>query len=152
MATIQEQLERVKNLNPKTLEKKLFDSIRSLESVILKLNEEQLNKSQTALDAPIFSSKRGRGTYSRATEILSGGRKKEGDPYNLFDTGDFRSGLFVNVKNNVAVFGSLDPKTPSLVDDYGINILGLNDDNLTKVIKEDLLPIFLEFNRKQLGL
>lgn len=139
-------------MTPSNLEKNLFDSIRALESVILKLNEDQLDNSITATDKPIFSSKRGRGTYSRATEILSGGRKEEGDPYNLFDSGAFRNSLFVNVNKNEAIFGSLDPKTPTLVDDYGINILGLNDENLTKVVKGQLLPMHQQYIRKTLGI
>ena len=152
MATIREHLRLAKRLTPINIEKNLFDSIRALESVILKLNEKQLDNSITATDAPIFSSKRGRGTYSRATEILSGGRKKEGDPYNLFNTGAFRNSLFINVNNKEAIFGSLDPKTPTLIDDYGINILGLNDENLTKVVKGQLLPMHQQYIRKTFGI
>lgn len=151
MATLSEFRKKAKKLTKTNYSKALFDAIRLYEVEILKLNESQLQGSKTANNKALFSSKTGRGVYSKATEIISGGKKKEGDPYTLFDTGDFYSGFFLNVSNSKARFGSTDSKAKDLVLEFG-DIFGLTDDNLKAVIDDKLLPFLIQFTRKTLDI
>lgn len=93
------------------------------------------------------------GFYSLTTEILSGGKKKAGDPYNFFDTGLFLKSLFAKKDGNSIVFGSSDPKTKLILSNRRLlsnELFGLNDENLRVVIREELLPMYLKFIRKEL--
>ena len=73
------------------------------------------------------------GYYSKATEILSGGRKKQGDKFNLFDTGSFREKtyLLTTEKSNDLLFDfdSSDSKTSELLAKINPNIFGLQEKN-----------------------
>ena len=88
--------------------------------------DQLFNKGVNSLNAVI-------GTYSPLTEILSGGRKKAGEKYNLFDTGDFYRSMFVSVLANEILITANDGK---MLDQkwYNKYILGLTDENLQKLI------------------
>jgi len=74
------------------------------------------------------------GFYSRATEIISKGRKKAGEPYNLFDTGRFwnETYLTATISGGDIVFSlnSKDMKTPVLIQKLGERIFGLEEENM----------------------
>lgn len=74
------------------------------------------------------------GIYTRATEIVSKGRKKAGEPYNLFDTGSFWNETYLKaeISGNDIVFSlnSKDSKTPILIEKMGDRIFGLADENM----------------------
>lgn len=40
------------------------------------------------------------GLYSKATEIITKGRKKEGKPWNLFNTGELRREIYADIKHS----------------------------------------------------
>jgi len=94
------------------------------------------------------------GFYTKNTEILSGGRKKEGDRYNLFDTGDFRrkSYLFSMEKSNDLIFqfDSSGINTQKLLAKIGPTIFGLQEKNKDKFIQiaQDLAIDNLNTNLK----
>ena len=73
------------------------------------------------------------GYYSKATEILSGGRKKQGDKFNLFDTGSFRDKTYLlgmeKSKDLIFDFDSSDSKTSELLAKISPNIFGLQQKN-----------------------
>ena len=77
------------------------------------------------------------GHYSLMTEILSNGRKKQGERYNLFDTGDFRKNtyLFPLQKSNDIVFNfdSTGKNTSILLEKLGPSIFGLQEKNKEKI-------------------
>lgn len=151
MGTLLQLQNNAKKLNQRNLTTQVFNAIRQAESKILSLNEAQLDKSNDANGNALFSKTRGRGTYSRATELITNGRKQEGDSYDLFDKGNFRSNLFLNVNSKVAIFGSTDSKSDDLVKEYG-EIFGLTDENLKAVIQSDILPFLLQFIRTTLDI
>ena len=90
------------------------------------------------------------GYYSPLTEILSGGRKKAGTPYNLFDTGAFYRSMFVSVLTNELLITGDDRK---MLDQqwYTKSILNLTNENLQKLIIK-VKAKYLRYVRKVLGL
>jgi len=82
------------------------------------------------------------GFYSFATEHLSGGRKKQGEPINLNDTGAFWESWKVFI-NGSQIEIDADPikenpnkKDTNLFEQYGIDVLGLTEKNLQVLIDE----------------
>ena len=152
MATLKEQLNRVKKLNPTRISKILFDSIRSKEKDLIEINtENQLSDGVDSEGKRLFNKRTKRSVYSSLTEEISGGRKKAGTPYTLEDTGDFYKGFFIETKKDKAVFSSKDSKTPLLVAEYG-EIFGLTDKNLEAVIQKKLLPLLQKEIRRTLDI
>ncbi len=93
------------------------------------------------------------GYYSWMTEAMSKGRKKEGQPYNLYDTGTFYNQMFVTVFNDGFVVDSdgADKEDVNLFDEYGENIVGLTDENMGKLVAL-LRPKYIQYARKTLGI
>lgn len=96
---------------------------------------EQLNKRGIDEDGDII------GEYSRATEWITQGRKKEGDPYTLKDTGAFYQSMFVTVLRDSFI---VDGDTEKMEGENwwlrnnisAERILGLTDENLQIVIEK----------------
>ena len=70
MANFQQQLEKSKKLNPDIISAELFTFIKSISKYLIDMNKEQINKNSE----DIFGNSIG--FYSRATEFISGGRKR----------------------------------------------------------------------------
>jgi len=88
------------------------------------------------------------GRYSLMTEMLSDGRKKAGDPYTLYDTGDFykQTKLFSGVKSNDLMFtiDSNGINKPKLLQKLGDRIFGLqpkNKERFTAIAVEKAIQI-----------
>lgn len=144
MATFQEQLSKSKKLTPIRLKNDLFKFIRSIEKDLLDLEKKRLSKdSEDIFGNPI-------GFYSEATEILSGGKKKAGDPFSGLDTGDWFKGFYMQEVSGVLRFSSTDPKNSIILSDGPDNtwlsdeLFGLSDKDLKEVITSRLLPFFIE--------
>lgn len=86
------------------------------------------------------------GYYSRATEIISQGRKKTGEPFTLEDTGQFYRSLFVVVLTDALI---IDGDVEKFKDQnwYNDKIIGLTDENFTKLI-EMVKTEFVDYARK----
>jgi len=79
------------------------------------------------------------GYYSAYTEMLTNGRKKEGEPYNLFDTGDFyRSMVFLLGKDFFEVDADPIKDNDNLFTKFGEGIIGLTEESKEK-LKTELL-------------
>lgn len=152
MATVYDQIKKLRKLRPQKIELVLFKHLKKIEKELIELNtKDQLLKGENAEGNPLFSKERRRSTYSYYTELISEGRKQEGDPYTLFDTGDFFKGFYVKIEGDTVRFGSTDPKSFYLMLEYD-EIFGLNDDNLQGVIRNKLLPFLQQHIRKTLDL
>lgn len=103
----------------------------------------ELDSNQEVLDLQLSQWDKGEdsngqvlGYYTKMTEILSGGKKKEGDRYNLLDTGSFRASTYLlpMEKSNDLVFDfdSSDSKTSELIQKIGPSIFGLQDKNIER--------------------
>jgi len=145
MATFKEAQERAEALTPEKISNDFFQFVRSLEPYLA-----QLNKAAIFIDSEdIFGDPIG--FYSRATEVISQGRKREGQPFNLFETGDFLDGFFAEVKDETITFGTRDSKKEKVEENTLSNDLyGLRDEDLKKVIDEKLSPFFSEYFKREL--
>ena len=90
------------------------------------------------------------GYYSYATEIISQGRKQEGDPYTLDDTGEFYKSMFISVFQDLFEINADAQKgDENLFEKYGSGIVGLTDRNLDLVIVE-IRKSYVNYARKVL--
>jgi hypothetical protein len=147
MANFQQQLTKAKKLQPNNLANDLFKFIKSIESELLAKNKQQIQEdSKDIFGKPI-------GFYSYATELITGGKKKKGDPFTGYDTGDFFKGFYMQEVSGVLRFGSTDPKTQDIIksDNWlSDELFGLSDENLKEVIQDRLLPFFIDNSRNKL--
>ena len=145
MSNFQISQQKAKKLTPKKVETDLFNFIRTLEKELADINVDTLfNLSQDVEGNPI-------GFYSQGTEAITEGRKKAGDPFDLFETGEFLERLFAKVDRNSIFFDTKDPKkTEVLRNLLSTNIFGLSDEDLNKVISKHIQPFMITYFRKNL--
>jgi hypothetical protein len=123
--------EFAENLKNYTTDKFTDDLATQLDNSkeILELQKAQWNKGEDSNGKVL-------GYYSQMTEILSGGKKKEGDRFNLLDTGDFRNQTYLLTmgKSNDLIFDfdSSGVNTPKLLQSIGPTIFGLQASNKEK--------------------
>lgn len=118
---------------------------REVKDMIIKLiQDEQLIKSGVDSEGRVI------GYYSAFTEILSEGRKKQGDPYNLEDTGEFFMSMFVQVLRDSIIINADYAKMQDK-DWWDLNILNLTEENLTKYVAK-IKENYIIYAREVLGL
>jgi len=147
MATLRQAQANARKVNPLALEREIFNIVRRIETDMTALNRDQLFKNSEDIFGNAI------GFYSPATQIITGGRKKAGDPYTMFDTGDFIRQLFARVKNEEIVFGSDDSKVDKILGNRRLlskSLFGLTDKNLRNIISREIRPLYLKFIRKEL--
>ncbi|CAL2077697.1 conserved protein of unknown function [Tenacibaculum sp. 190524A02b] len=154
MQEIIELQKRALALKPERVRHDFFRFIRGLETYLANLNKEQLNKnSQDVFGNPL-------GFYTKTTEyitlnnalLVKGSKiKREGEPYDLEDTGDFLKSITASVNSNSILFESNDPKKNEVISNLlSPDILGLSDQDLNKVIEEKFVPYFIKYYLTQL--
>lgn len=121
--------ENIKNYPVDKFENDLIKEIESSDS-IKELQEMQWDKGQDS-DGNVL------GLYSKATEILSFGRKKAGTPFDLDDTGDFRKQTKINTIEKGSdlsfFFDSTGKNTNDLLQTIGPRMFGLQNQNINKM-------------------
>lgn len=118
---------------------------REVKDMIIKLiQDEQLIKSGVDSEGRVI------GYYSAFTEKLSEGRKKQGEPYNLEDTGEFFMSMFVKVLADGIIINADYAKMQSQ-DWWDLNILNLTDENLNKYVAK-IKENYIIYAREVLGL
>lgn len=145
MPTLQEKLQQAKKLTPNRLQNDLFKYIRSIEKELLDLEKKRISEESKDIEGNPL------GFYSKATELITGGKKKAGDPFSGIDTGNWFKGFFMQEVSGVLRFGSTDPKTNDILNSdnwLSDEIFGLSDDELKEVIETRLLPFFIDNVRK----
>lgn len=149
MATLYQHLQKAKKLKPKTLERDLFKFITSIRKEFLDKNKEQIEVDSQDIHGKAI------GFYSYATEMISGGKKKQGDPFTGVDTGDWFKGFYMQEVAGVLRIGSTDPKTNEILNSdnwLSSDLFGLTEENLKELISTRLLPFFIENARKKLDI
>jgi len=149
MANIEEHFAQVKGINEALISRELFDFIRSIESDFIDLNRKQLNEKSKDIYGQAI------GFYSKATEVITKGRKKAGEPFDAKDTGSFLQKLYAKIEQDRIVFGSTDSKVDLILNSdnwLSQDLFGLTDEDLNKVINEKVLPFMIDNYRKHLGL
>ena len=118
---------------------------QDVQQFILDLNRyaQLFNEGVNIKDEPI-------GFYSKATEQITGGRKKAGSPYTLKDTGDFYStfGIKLNVEGDVWIVADTIKDEDNLLD-IDKDILGLTVNSTNELIKK-ITPLFIQGVKEQL--
>lgn len=149
MATFQQQLKKAKNLNERKLSKDLFNFIKSIQADIIKLNVDQINiDSKDIFGNPI-------GFYSYMTEVITNGRKKQGEPFDGDDTGKWLKSFYLDAQGDAFRIFAKDPKTHIILDsEYWLSddLFGLSDKNLKALISRELKPFVLKNVRKILDI
>ena len=111
-----------------------FESGQIRKEILDWIKEDQLQKGVDGNNEVI-------GLYSYATELISGGEKEEGDPYTLYDTGEFYRSMFLVILPDSLVFEADPMKGKDNLFtkwDSGTSIIKLNPENrikLTKLVK-----------------
>jgi len=90
------------------------------------------------------------GFYSLATEFITDGRKREGDPYDLNDSGSFYRSMFVLLLRDAIVFDA-DSEKMSDQHWWKNEILNLTEENLQKYTDE-IRKNYVKYARKILGI
>jgi hypothetical protein len=145
MGTIFDLQTRAKKLTKTRIKNDLYRFIKTLEEELAAYNRATLfEESEDVKGKPI-------GFYSPATEIISDGEKKAGEPFTLKDKGDFLDGLFAKVQKDSVFFDTKDSKKKEVLKNLlSEDIFGLQKEDLNKVIDRKLLPFFQNYFRKQL--
>lgn len=129
-----------RNLTPEKVWRKVFRKRNIQRYIIDKLiQDNQLRKHVTGLGSPIRDKNTGSTTYSLLTEILSQGKKKAGEPYNLYDTGEFYNSMVFLLGNNFFEIDA-DPikENDNLYTKFGEEIIWLSENS-----KEKLRPYLI---------
>ncbi len=113
------------------------------EEILDLIREDQLYEGVDGNDSNI-------GYYSFWTEFLSNGRKKQGEPYDLKDTGDFYRSMLVKVLKDSII---IDADFEKMQDQYWwrIDILGLTEENL-ELYAEMVKKNYIIYARRILGI
>lgn len=136
---------KAKSIKPKQVRTELFKFIRSIEQELVAYNVATLNQdSEDVTGKPI-------GFYSPATEIITNGRKKAREPFDLNETGKFLDSIFAKVQSNSILFDTTDPKKKEVLKNLLTeDIFGLQDNDLKMVIDERLSPFLLNYYKNKL--
>lgn len=149
MATLYEQLQKSKKLKTENIKRDLSKFIRSIEKQIIDKNKEQIEIDSKDIHGKAI------GYYSYATELITGGSKKQGDPFTGKDTGNWFDGFYMQEVSGVLSFGSTDPKTNDILSSehwLSEDLFGLTDENLTEIIEEQILPFIIRNSRSILDI
>jgi hypothetical protein len=121
----------------------LDDSIAWIDAHSDEVKEEILNliRNEQLMEEGVDANDDIIGTYSYLTEVLSGGRKRMGDPYNLNDTGAFFRSMFIKVLSDSIL---IDADSAKMEDQnwWSVDILGLTEENLdiyATMVKENFI-------------
>lgn len=147
MNIFQEHLIKAKQLQPEQITKALFSFIKSISKELIELNKKQLNEDSQDIYGDAI------GFYSYATELITKGAKKKGEPFDAKDTGSFLNNFYMTVYDDVFYFGSTDPKTDDILDSpnwLSQDLFGLTDENLEMAIETKLKPFIIDYCKKTL--
>ncbi|OCB77951.1 hypothetical protein [Flavobacterium crassostreae] len=147
MANFHQHIAIAKQLKPETISRDLFKFIRSIEKQFLDKNKEQLfEKSQDIYGQAV-------GFYSYATEQITKGKKKQGEPFDAKDTGDLFTKMYMQEVSGVIRFGSKSPHYAEILKSkswLSKDILGLTDESLSELIENELKPFIISYYRLKL--
>lgn len=124
------------------------------ENEIIQLNTNQFDNGQGSDDKPLkHNSDLFKGVYSLSTQ-LANPKKVAGSLYNFYDSGDFLSGLQIEIDGSLTRFSIFSTGTGSgdkklFFDNYR-NLFGLNAENTLKLNYEILQPELMNYIKRYL--
>jgi len=149
MGAIENHYELARRITPEVISKDLFDFIQSVQQYMVDLNQKQIKEDSQDIYGDAI------GFYSRATDLITGGKKKEGDPFDGDSTGKWLNDFYMSISGTVLSFGSTDPKTDDILSSdnwLSVDLFGLTEENLNLVISEKILPFVQLQSRQYLNL
>lgn len=90
--------------------------------------------------------------YAARTIAIKNKKGQPTDRVTLKDTGAFYRDMFIDARKDEYIIDSADEKSASLQKKYGVEIFGLNEQNQTAYVENNLEPVFLDRSRKALQL
>lgn len=145
MANLFQLQQRAKKVTPQRISNDLFRFIRTLEAKLAELNRNELHKESKDVFGKDI------GFYSRATELITEGRKEFGTPFDLKETGKFLDDLFAKVQGESILFDTSDPKKSEVLENLLTkDIFGLSDEALALVLRTDIIPFLQKYFKKQI--
>jgi len=151
MGTLGQLSRNLEKLNEKAIVDALFSAVKKAEDEFIRLNKSQLAQGEDYLGNIV-------GVYAKDTQWYADYEgvsvpKTAGDPYNFSWTDDFYKGFELTIKGDEAVISSKGVGSGSKKNFLiNSNLFGLNNENLDKVIKDEILPFLLKFSRKTLNI
>ena len=136
-------LKKALTLNAATAWVEAFDPTLQKEILITWLQRDQLFTEGVDSDGLVI------GYYSNGTEEMTLGRKKAGDRFDLFDTGDFYASMYIFVLKDEIVIDADSDKMESK-DWWRDKILGLTDENIIK-LQAKVKEKYISYARRILG-
>ncbi len=128
------------NIKKFNLNNELDKIILSNEDAIIRLNLEQLSIGQLSNGSEISPLLRN-ADYARGKKS-KGGKAPEGVP-DLNNTGSFYEGFNIGVNRKVIKVNSKDSKTRDLTKKYGVDIFGLQQENLSVYAHNIVKPLLI---------
>lgn len=127
----------IESLDSEVIWRKVFSDKEIQEYIITDLiQDDQLIKQGVDENDQII------GYYSRATELITNGRKKEGEKFNLKDTGAFYKSMNIEIGSDYFMIDA-DPikidetgRKTDLFIRYGEGIIGLTEQSTEKLIEK----------------
>lgn len=110
---------------------------------VIRLNQNRLELFGTDIDNNVI------GYYSPATEIMSGGEKQAGKPYNLKDTGYFYNSFKIDVFSNYIVIDADGLKDNVDWSDPSEKVLGLAEYQF-EILNLYLVPKLIKLIKREL--
>ena len=151
MATILEQIKRLEKLSEAEITKQLFIAVKKAENKFIELNKLQLGQGENVSGGIVGIYSENTQGYADADGISN--KKPAGDPYYFDWFGDFYKGFSLTVSGEEATIFSTGIGSGGKADFLTTNnLFGLNDENLSKVIKDEILPFIHNFARTTLKL
>ena len=149
MATILEQIKRLEKLNEAEITKQIFIAVKKAENKFIEFNKRQLAIGDNADGEQV-------GVYAKSTQGYADAenideRKTLNTPYNFQWFGNFYKGFSLTVSGDEATIFSTGIGSGGKANFLTTNnLFGLNDENLSNVIREEILPFINNFARRTL--
>lgn len=144
--TIPEMLRRVNSLN---MSLAVQESLKSTAFEAIKLNQNQLRLKGRKSDGSFLKDYQSE-SYAEYKNFLNSSPGL-GRP-DLYDTGVFQEGFYVQVKTNSLILGSVDPKSDKLEARDGKEIFGLTKENKKVYAVQFVKPELFAYITKVTGL
>lgn len=132
----------------------LIEKLKAFESGIFKLIEGvirenegiivEMNSEDQLFEQGIYRDGEKLDGYSPYTIEIKGTKGQPTDRTTLRDTGDFHESFYIEFTASGFEIKARDPKTEDLKADWGVEILGLTDDNLQDLIHSYVAPILFK--------
>lgn len=142
---VDELIQRVKRLSDSLAWFEAFDNA-TREQIISWIQNDQLRDEGWNKFGKVI------GIYSYETQRITDGKKIAGDPYDLFDTGEFFKSFVIRVfAQEIIIDANAQKGKDNLFDKFGNEIIGLTDENFRK-LKEKVKISYIKYARKVLQL